>query len=471
MLLTVDPDGTERVLVDPMALDPTGLTTLDTWQPTKEGDLLAYQLSEGGTEESVLRVMDVATGAARRRPDRPGALLPRRLAARRRGVLLRPPPAPPTLLPDGRGAVPPPGLAAPARHRPGRRRPGLRRRAGQAPTTTASRSRRDGRWLSSSASDGHRAAQRPLARRPVRRSPLDAPDLRRRAGRRRRAAPALAGRPRRPGLRLHRPRRPARPARVTDARRPRPYEHWTDLRARGPRGGARRLRDPRRRRARRRRRAARVLDPARGRRGHACTTWRTGERDRRRSPLPGLGSVGGARRAARGRARGVVRLHRPRHAVVGPPLRRARPARPRCGRPRRAPSTCPRCTPGRWSTPRPTAPPCGCSCSPGRPRSPDRPRPDRPLRLRRLRHPADPRLLGRACSPGSRPAASTRSPTCAAAARRARSGTAPGCSGTSRTSSTTSTPPPSGSSPTAGRRPTSWRSPAAPTAGCSSAPR
>jgi prolyl oligopeptidase len=61
-LLTIDPDGTERVLLDPMELDPTGLTTVDSWQPSKEGHLLAYQLSEGGTEESVLRVMDVASG-------------------------------------------------------------------------------------------------------------------------------------------------------------------------------------------------------------------------------------------------------------------------------------------------------------------------------------------------------------------------------------------------------------------------
>jgi len=53
----------ERVLVDPVALDPEGLTTLDHWQPNREGTLLAYQLSEGGTEESVLRVMDVASGA------------------------------------------------------------------------------------------------------------------------------------------------------------------------------------------------------------------------------------------------------------------------------------------------------------------------------------------------------------------------------------------------------------------------
>jgi prolyl oligopeptidase len=45
-----------------MAIDPSGTTTLDAWQPSKEGHLLAYQLSEGGREESVLRVMDVATG-------------------------------------------------------------------------------------------------------------------------------------------------------------------------------------------------------------------------------------------------------------------------------------------------------------------------------------------------------------------------------------------------------------------------
>jgi prolyl oligopeptidase len=62
VLLTVDPDGTERVLIDPMALDPSGTTTLDGWQPSKEGDLLAYQLSEGGTEESVVRVMNVTDG-------------------------------------------------------------------------------------------------------------------------------------------------------------------------------------------------------------------------------------------------------------------------------------------------------------------------------------------------------------------------------------------------------------------------
>ncbi|MFF0310643.1 prolyl oligopeptidase family protein [Streptosporangium sp. NPDC004379] len=62
VLYTVDPGGAERTLFDPMALDPTGLTTLDSWQPDKEGRLLAYQISVGGDEESSLYLMDVATG-------------------------------------------------------------------------------------------------------------------------------------------------------------------------------------------------------------------------------------------------------------------------------------------------------------------------------------------------------------------------------------------------------------------------
>ena len=62
MLLTIAPDATERVLVDPIVVDPSGATTLDAWQPSQQGDLLAYQLSVGGTEESVLRVLDVVNG-------------------------------------------------------------------------------------------------------------------------------------------------------------------------------------------------------------------------------------------------------------------------------------------------------------------------------------------------------------------------------------------------------------------------
>jgi prolyl oligopeptidase len=63
VLYVADSGGTERALIDPVATDPTGKTTLDHWQPDKEGRLLAYQVSEGGTEESLLRVIEVATGA------------------------------------------------------------------------------------------------------------------------------------------------------------------------------------------------------------------------------------------------------------------------------------------------------------------------------------------------------------------------------------------------------------------------
>jgi prolyl oligopeptidase len=62
VLYTIDPGGGERALIDPMALDSGNTTTLDSWQPDKEGRLLAYQLSHGGDEESRLYVMDVATG-------------------------------------------------------------------------------------------------------------------------------------------------------------------------------------------------------------------------------------------------------------------------------------------------------------------------------------------------------------------------------------------------------------------------
>ncbi|MGC5010354.1 prolyl oligopeptidase family serine peptidase [Streptosporangium sp. DT93] len=61
VLYLAGPGGTEEALVDPAALDPSGLTTLDHWQPSLDGRLLAYQLSRNGDERSELRVMDVAT--------------------------------------------------------------------------------------------------------------------------------------------------------------------------------------------------------------------------------------------------------------------------------------------------------------------------------------------------------------------------------------------------------------------------
>ena len=143
----------ERVLIDPMAIDPSGLTTLDAWQPTSRATCIAYQLSEGGSEESVLRVLDVATGADVDGPIDRARYSPVAWVPGGRCLLLRPAAAARGPA-GGRASVPPPDLAAPARHRPGHRRRDLRRRAWTCAATTASGSRATGRWLVVTAATG-----------------------------------------------------------------------------------------------------------------------------------------------------------------------------------------------------------------------------------------------------------------------------------------------------------------------------
>ena len=186
----------------------------------------------------MLRVMDVATGELVDGPiDRcrysPVAWLP---GGKAFYYVRRLPPEP---VPDGRGAVPPPGLAAPGRRDRRttdvldlRRGPGqdrLLRRLGQPGRPLAGRSR---------PSRGHRAAQRPVARRPVRVRSLAAPDLR----------VVQEGVDAQTGVQVGRDGRlyvftdrgrAARPARVTDPADAPATPHWRDLVARGPRGGAR----------------------------------------------------------------------------------------------------------------------------------------------------------------------------------------------------------------------------------------
>jgi prolyl oligopeptidase len=67
--------GPDRVAVDPNALNAAGTTALDWYDPSENGQLLAYGLSENGTEESTLHVLDLGTG--RILPDR----IPRTRAA------------------------------------------------------------------------------------------------------------------------------------------------------------------------------------------------------------------------------------------------------------------------------------------------------------------------------------------------------------------------------------------------------
>ena len=58
----------DRALVDPNALDPAGLTTLDWYYPSHDARYVAHGLSRGGDEMSTLFVIETATGMAR--PDR-----------------------------------------------------------------------------------------------------------------------------------------------------------------------------------------------------------------------------------------------------------------------------------------------------------------------------------------------------------------------------------------------------------------
>ncbi|HZI16162.1 MAG TPA: prolyl oligopeptidase family serine peptidase [Myxococcus sp.] len=62
VLGSVDDTSKERVLVDPMVLDPSGHTTIDFFVPTRDGKKVAVSLSKNGTESGDVTVYDVATG-------------------------------------------------------------------------------------------------------------------------------------------------------------------------------------------------------------------------------------------------------------------------------------------------------------------------------------------------------------------------------------------------------------------------
>jgi len=62
-VLYVRETGVDRVLLDPVGLDPSGLTALDWWYPSPKGNLVAYGLSRNGDERSTLYLLDVARAA------------------------------------------------------------------------------------------------------------------------------------------------------------------------------------------------------------------------------------------------------------------------------------------------------------------------------------------------------------------------------------------------------------------------
>lgn len=55
-------NGDERVLLDPLTVDSSGLTTISWTQPNEDGSLMAFGMYKSGDENSTLYVMDVDTG-------------------------------------------------------------------------------------------------------------------------------------------------------------------------------------------------------------------------------------------------------------------------------------------------------------------------------------------------------------------------------------------------------------------------
>jgi prolyl oligopeptidase len=62
LLQSAEDLASERVLLDPNQLDPSGSTTIDFYVPSLDGRLVAVSLSENGSEEGSLHVYEVATG-------------------------------------------------------------------------------------------------------------------------------------------------------------------------------------------------------------------------------------------------------------------------------------------------------------------------------------------------------------------------------------------------------------------------
>ncbi|MFE2879050.1 prolyl oligopeptidase family serine peptidase [Streptomyces roseus] len=71
VLMTSEACAEERVLIDPLTFDDSGLTTLESWRPSWTGHLVAFQLNCRGEERPQLHVLNVDNGCA---VDQPMAL-------------------------------------------------------------------------------------------------------------------------------------------------------------------------------------------------------------------------------------------------------------------------------------------------------------------------------------------------------------------------------------------------------------
>ncbi len=62
VLKSADEPDSERVVVDPNKLDPTGGTSMDFYVPSTDGNYVAVSLAKGGSESGDVHVYEVATG-------------------------------------------------------------------------------------------------------------------------------------------------------------------------------------------------------------------------------------------------------------------------------------------------------------------------------------------------------------------------------------------------------------------------
>jgi prolyl oligopeptidase len=63
-LSSADDLKSEKVVLDPNKLDPTGKTAIDWFVPSRDGKYVAMSISQGGSEDGTLRIYETATGKA-----------------------------------------------------------------------------------------------------------------------------------------------------------------------------------------------------------------------------------------------------------------------------------------------------------------------------------------------------------------------------------------------------------------------